>query len=364
MRLAVIAGLLAASIVNLNSPAAAADQPVPRYQHILVIIMENQSFRRMMTGTDTPNLQRLSKTYNLATNFYAEVHPSEANYIAMLGGDTFGIHDDDAFYCKPGDTRRWCDKAASPGYADHTIHERSLVDQLQEHGLTWKGYFEDIPEPGSNEIRWPDPANPAPGRTPMLYAAKHNGFMSFAAVQNDPARASKIVGFDQLERDLRSGNMPAFAHIVPNQCNDMHGISEPNVPADCTKAGSAALIARGDAAVARLVEHIQAASFWSGPDNSAIVITWDEDSKPRDPADRQGCCGFDPASAANFGGGHIPTIVITNHGTRGTADDTFYNHYSLLRTVEQAFGIDEYLKHAAGAADGVRTMGPLFAVSR
>jgi hypothetical protein len=55
--------------------------------------------------------------------------------------------------------------------------------------------------------------------------------------------------------------------------------------------------------------------------------------------------------------------VITNHGPRGVVDDTPYNHYSLLRTTEQAFGIDEYLGHAADARRGVSSMAPLFAVT-
>ena len=60
----------------------------------------------------------------------------------------------------------------------------------------------------------------------------------------------------------------------------------------------------------------------------------------------QGCCGFDPKGLSNFGGGHIATIVITNHGARGVVDPTPYNHYSLLRTTEDALGISEYLNEA------------------
>ena len=76
----------------------------------------------------------------------------------------------------------------------------------------------------------------------------------------------------------------------------------------------------------------------------------------------QGCCGSDKDTAANFGGGHIPTVVITNHGPREGGDDTPYNHYSLLRTTEEALGIDEFLGHANDQALGVKAMSPLFAV--
>ena len=67
---------------------------------------------------------------------------------------------------------------------------------------------------------------------------------------------------------------------------------------------------------------------------------------PREKSDPQGCCGFDPESLANFGGGRIPAIVITNHGPRGVTDSTLYNHHSLLRTTQEAFGIDEYFGRA------------------
>jgi phosphatidylinositol-3-phosphatase len=93
----------------------------------------------------------------------------------------------------------------------------------------------------------------------------------------------------------------------------------------------------------------------------AIVITWDEDSSKSD--GQQGCCGSDPASKANFGGGHIPAIVVTNHGPRHVEDPTPYNHYSLLRSTEDAFGIGEHLGFAAQTGKAVRTMTPLFEVT-
>jgi phospholipase C len=199
----------------------------------------------------------------------------------------------------------------------------------------------------------------------QLYAAKHNAFVNFRRVQQDPARSSKIVDFDTLYRDLATGGMPNYAHIVPNQCNDMHGRDKGvDVPADCRKGDARALIARGDRVIGDLVQRIMASRVWSGAENTAIVITFDENDKDERQGPDQGCCGNDPGSAANAGGGRIPTIVITNHGPRGVVDATPYNHYSLLRTTEAAFGIDEYLGHAAEESRGVVTMARLFAVSR
>jgi hypothetical protein len=308
-----------------------------------------------------PNINRLAHEYGLATQFYAEVHPSEANYIAMLGGDTFGIHDDDAFYCKPQSEDRYCPGSARNGYVDHTVTQRSLIDQLDERGLTWKGYMESIPEPGSGIARWP--AVDKPGEPAELYAVKHNGFMSFRRVQNDPKRSQKVVGFDALYRDLASGAMPNYAHIVPNQCNEMHGRDDgPMTPHDCRKSNTPGLIKRGDKVVGELVGKIMGSSVWRKPENVAIVITFDENGKAERNEGPQGCCGYEPGSSANFGGGRIPTIVITNHGVRNVSDPTPYNHYSLLRTTESAFGFNEYLGHAGDRGAGVVDMAPLFAV--
>jgi len=350
------------------APRAAADAaavPMPRYSHIFVIVEENKGYAQIIgPAAVAPNMQRLARSYGLASEFYAEVHPSEGNYLAMLGGDTFGIHDDDAFYCKPGMHDRWCPKSARAGYVDHTVRAPSLMDQLQARHLSWKGYMESIPEPGSLVARWPNAQQPAAGLPQELYAVKHNGFMSFEKVQQDPQRAEHIVGFDQLYRDLASGQLPNYAHIVPNQCNDMHGRKDgPDVPPDCRGDNVAGLIARGDRVLGELVRRIMDSRVWNAEDNVAIVITFDENEKEERTGGDQGCCGYQPDSAANFGGGRIPTVIVTNHGPRGIVDPRPYNHYSLLRTTEAAFGIDHYLGHAADEQAGVYTMTPLFAVA-
>lgn len=361
--------LILAALCALLPPTAQAVErpPMPHYEHIFVIVAENKGFDQLMGHPDwTPNLHRLSARYGTATQFYAESHPSEPNYVAMVGGDTFGIRDDDAYYCKPGMKDEFCAASQRPDYAEHTIHAKSLADQLTEHHLTWKGYFEDLPAPGSLVPRWPSDKDPAEGKPNALYAAKHNGFVNFASVNGAPeaVRRQSFVDFHQLDADLASDAMPNYAHIVPNQCNDMHGMGNgKNVPADCNERGNpVGLIKRGDAMIGMLVDKIMVSPVWRAPGNSAIVVTFDENDGSERDAGVQGCCGYDPASRANYGGGRIPTLVITNHGQGSVSDPTPYNHYSLLRTTEAAFGITEYLGHAAEEDNGVTTMSPLFAV--
>jgi phosphatidylinositol-3-phosphatase len=361
-----VVALAAAPLAARGAQVRPADLEMPRYAHILVIIAENKSFAQIIgPGTRAPNINRLSREYGYASEFYAEVHPSEGNYVAMLGGDTFGIHDDDAFYCKPGERDPYCPNSAQAGYKDHTVTARSLMDQLQDKGLSWKAYMQSLPAPGSLAVRWPAPDRPVTGLPAELYAVKHNGFLNFQRIQQDPERATRLVDFEQLYRDLAAGQLPNYAHIVPNQCDDMHGCEPgPNTPENCRDSNSVGLIERGDRVIADLVQRIMDSAIWSAPEHTAIVITFDENDQDERHAADQGCCGFRAESTANFGGGHIPTIVITNHGPRKLVDATRYNHYSLLRTTEAAFGIGEFLRHAGDERAGVVTMTALFAVSR
>lgn len=327
---------------------------VPRFQHIFVIVEENKSASHVVGSVDAPHLTGLAHRFGLATNFYAETHPSEPNYVAMIGGYTYGIQDDDAYYCHPADTRANCDHASTNGYADHTIHAPDLGTQLLGRRLRWKNYNESIPGPGSLAVSGRDPDDPG---GPPVYASKHSGFINFDDVQRSPQRAQELVGFRELYEDLRSNSLPAFALIVPNLCNDMHGMGRAS-PADCQFQNSPALIHRGDDHAQMLVDAITATRSWRSSDRDAIVVTFDED----DGQGKEGCCGVDPRDPANAGGGRVATIVITNHGPRGMVDATPYSHYSLLRTIEDAFGITTHLRQAN--AVGVQSMVRLFSDRR
>ncbi|MDZ8050851.1 MAG: alkaline phosphatase family protein [Aulosira sp. ZfuVER01] len=329
----------------LASTPTPEDKAIPKYDHIFVIVEENKSYDQIIGNPNAPIINQLAKTYGLAKNFYGVVHLSEANYIAMLGGSTFGIHDDDAFYCQAGNSDKFCYNSRQPGYASHTITSQSLIDQLEKKGLTWKGYFEDIPFPGSKVVV-------APSVKRALYAVKHNGFLNFKKVQDDPKLSSKIVEINQLTTDLKSDKVPNYSHIIFNQCHEMHGLEEcPNLQN---------LIKTADGMIDKVVKQITTSKLWAESGNNAIIITWDEDNNPLNKTASQGCCGYEPKSQANFGGGHIATIVITNHGSRGVVDNTPYNHYSLLRTTEDAFGIYEYLNLAGDTSKGVKPMTALF----
>lgn len=288
-----LAAITAALLLNGLGPAE-----VPRYDHVFVIVDENKDVRSILGGRSAPEMNAMANAYGVATHYDAVAHPSEPNYVALVGGSTFGIRDDASF-------------------VKNAVDAPNLATQLGAAHLSWKGYYEDIPAPGSLAV------------SSGLYASKHSGFLNFLDVQRDPQRAEHLVGFDQLERDAAAGTLPNFALIVPNLCNDMHGVMSLTVPSDCLTMRSGALIARGDAAFKRIVDTLMQSSAWKSAKNVAIVLTFDEN---------------DGSGSEN----RVAAIVMTNHGPRRRSDDTPYTHYSLLRTVEAALGLS-YLGNARTA---------------
>jgi phosphatidylinositol-3-phosphatase len=309
----------ALSAAPLSKEARPADLAIPRYDRVFVIVEENHSYASIVDAKEAPNLTALAKTYGNATRFYAETHPSEPNYVALFSGSTYGITNDASFTI-------------------NSIDAPNLSTQLEARGLTWGGYFGGY-----------DAAKPMATYTAEDYASKHNPFMNFTTLRSKAGFTAHLHGLEALSTDLRAGSVPNFAFVVPGQCDDMHGVGGKCKDGE-TNVGHADEVAKN------IVDTIQHSKYWNSAQNVAIVVTWDENDGFHRFSGPQGCCGTLP------GGGQIPTIVITNHGARGLVDDTPYNHYSLLRTLEDAFGIYVYLGNAGNWAGGIRPMSRLFAV--
>ncbi len=348
MRLAV-GTLVAVAVAGMAAPAGASATPleskIQPYQHIVEIMMENQSYGTIIGSSQAPNINALANEYGLATNYFGATHPSEPNYVASIGGSFFGIQDDNQFYCTP--ELASTDSMCTGTTVDHTVSAPSLADQLTAAGKTWRGYFQSLPAivgpvissgPNANgpyTFKYPSASN-------ALYASKHNPFVNFTGTQG---ALENMVPDTQLASDLASGNIANYSLIVPNQCNDMHGTG------GCDP--TTTLIQAGDNYVGATVAAITSAPFWSRG-NNAIVITWDEDDFSDEGQPGTGCCGADP------GGGHVVTIVIrSRRGASGAhvVDGTPYNHYSLLQTMEVAFRVG-CLQHACDSV--VPAMTPLF----
>jgi hypothetical protein len=327
------------------SSASGRDSQIPRYQHVVEIMMENTSYGTIIGNPLAPNLNALANQYGLATNYFGVTHPSEPNYLTAVGGSYFGVQDDNQFYCTPA--MATTDPNCTGTTVNHTVSALSIADQLTAAGKTWKGYFQSLPAVVGPVVKIGPGANgpytfKSPSNSIALYASKHNPFVNFTGTQDALAN---MVPDTQLATDLAGGRLANYSLVVPNQCNDMHGTG------GC---GTTSLITLGDSYVAATVNQVMSSHVWK-EGNNAIVITWDEDDFSDQGQLGTGCCG------ANPGGGHVATIVIRNHGNLAhIVDNTAYNHYALLRTMEAAFGLT-CLAHACDSV--VPTMSPLFVES-
>jgi acid phosphatase len=218
------------TVQSTPSPVTALGAGPPA--HIAVIVMENEEFRDIIGSRQTPFINALARRYALVRSMYAITHPSLPNYLALTGGDTFGIDSD-------------CTDCRVPSAT-------SLADQLSAAGLAWKAYMEGIPHPCYR------------GASAGVYAKKHDPFMYYGRVAQNAAQCAHVVPLTELSGDERAHAMPRLAWITPNLCHDMH---------DCAPV-------QGDAFLAQLVPPLLAAL---GP-RGLLILTWDEGTTD------DGCC--------------------------------------------------------------------------
>lgn len=287
-------------------------------------MLENHAYEEIIGNPTAPHINDLAQTYGLATSEWGVAHPSEPNYVASVGGSTFGIQDDNSWKS-----------------AGHTLNAPYLGSQLEQVGRSWKTYQQALPS--DNAAKQHD-AYAADGS--QLYATKHNPFLNFLGHYPQSqwaAELDKMVPDTQLATDLQANTVPDFAYIVPDQCHDMHGTTS------CQS--NDGLIAAGDQYVNMVVRQILAAQVWQHG-NNAIIVTWDEN----DYSSTHGVPGI--ASE----GGHVATIVITNNGPRHVQYGASANHYALLRAIQEAFHL-ECLQNSCPATGHVEPMTPLFSTT-
>jgi phospholipase C len=303
--------------------------------------MENHAANQIFGNTaDAPYLNQLAAAYGIATNYFGVTHPSLPNYLAAISGDFQGIWDD----C-PADATVTCapqtfgssltsNEVASASNRPHMFNSQTIVDQLEAHHMTWKAYMQSMPSPGFT------------GASYGAYAQKHDPFMYFTDIRNNASRIERIVPFTQFNQDVQSGNVPNFAWISPDECNDMHGT--PNC------ASYDGLISLGDTFVRTIVQNITQSSAWK--EGSAIVIVWDEND-----TGASGCCKSPTGvNGVTLGGADVPIIVMTSNGPRHIVlNTTSYNHYSLLATIERIWNLG-CLANTCGFSDAA-LMTKLFA---
>src|SRR6266516_575995 len=163
--------------------------PAPPAGHLVIVVEENSDYSDVIGNTTMPYLNGLAQQYALATQYYADTHPSIGNYFELATGQIL-TNDDGSSTIENVD---------------------NIVRELVAAGKTWKSYAEDLPSVGYT------------GGDVGNYARKHNVFALLSDVANDPSgHACNIVPFTQFAIDLTNGTLPSFSNIVPNLCNDSH----------------------------------------------------------------------------------------------------------------------------------------------
>jgi phospholipase C len=277
-----------------SAPTGSGREAVPAFSHLFVVVMENEERPSVLA---VPTIAALAKRYASADAWYAVSHPSLPNYLAMVSGSTWGVTSD----CTT------CDQTGP-----------DLGAQLSAAGITWGAYMENMPGPCFTGPQSPD----------GLYAEKHDPFVYFAGVRDVAGVCAHVQPLTSLTPLLSSTaaarDVPRFVWVTPNLCDDGH---------NCSAATSGTWLAG-------FVATVTASPAWT--DGGALVVTWDEGATDD---------GIDPATgtlSSTGGGGNVLTLVIAPHVPAGLVVHTRFDHYSLLRTIEDAFG----LPLLGAAADG------------
>lgn len=179
-----------------GSSGVAVSQPVissgtiPQTNHVYVVVEENHNYTDAVANM--PYMMSLANQWGLATQFYANTHPSIGNYFFMICGQI--ITNNDSF--------------------STIVTADNIIRRINSAGKTWKSYAENLPSPGYL------------GGDTGLYARKHNTIALLSDVANDPTgQAMNIVPFTQFATDLANNTLPNFSFIAPNLCNDAHDCS-------------------------------------------------------------------------------------------------------------------------------------------
>lgn len=250
------------------SATGTAIAPVRAYDHIVVIVLENQSFESVNRNPQAAYLNSLAAQNAYAKAYSGVSHPSLPNYLALTGGSTFGITSDctGCFVAGP-----------------------SVANSVEAAGLTWRAYNESMPSPCFAGDAYP-------------YVQKHDPFYYYDSIRQSPSRCSNIVPLTALGSDFASAaTTPAFSLVTPNMCNDGH---------DCS-------LATTDGWLAKFVPSLMSSpGFTTG--RSLLVVTYDE---------------------GESGSDRVLTVFAGRGVKAGFTSANQYNHYSLLRTVEDSLGL-------------------------
>lgn len=341
---------------DTDGPAPVGAAPTPDSAadlapHVFVIVLENTIYDEAF-GADAESsylAQELPAMGMLLTQYYGTAHPSLPNYIAMVSGqapnaDTEGNCYDYTDFVQTG-TGEYGQALGSGCVYPTSVP--MIGDQLTAAGLTWRAYGEDMaarPDEAPTACRHPVLGQPDPDqhqRPGDAFATRHMPFLYFHSVIDSPDCAERVVDLGRLEGDLAAlSTTPNLVFVVPDLCNDAHDET-------CRDGGPGGLAA-ADAFLRTWVPRLTAAPAFA--ENGLLVVVFDEAPAG---ADASGCCGelqgpnqTEPAGKTGPGGGRTGAVLVSPLIAPGSVNDTPYNHFSLLCSVEDLWGL-EHLGFAA-----------------
>jgi hypothetical protein len=317
-------------------------RPESSIEHVFVIVLENKGYdTTFRTGTEAPYLaDTLTKRGAFLRQYYGIGHFSLDNYIAMVSGiaPTQQTQADCFHYDEFVETGIAPDGQPIGNGCVYPAHVQTIANQLAATHRTWRGYMEDMGNDPSREatrcghavIGQVDPTERAALNDE--YAAKHDPFVYFHAIIDSSSCRENVVPLTQLATDLRSASStPNYVFIAPNLCHDGH--DKP-----CVNGEPGALIS-ADAFLRQWVPVITGSPAFRA--SGLLIVTFDEAID----LDATACCNepTGPNTAKpgfnGPGGGRIGAVLLSPFIAPGTISDVPYNHYSMLRSVEDIFGL-------------------------
>src|SRR3989454_10936042 len=163
-----------------------AGTPPPRFGHVFILAEENHDYADVIGNPAMPYLNRLAKEYGLATQYYANTHPSIGNYFMLTVGDTVTNNND----------------------FSGLVTDDNIVRQLLAAGKTWKSYAEDLPSIGYT------------GDGPGLYARRHNPLSYLSDVVNDSGQRQRLPPVSQPALDVANPTAPHYRFHLPKHYHD------------------------------------------------------------------------------------------------------------------------------------------------
>jgi formylglycine-generating enzyme required for sulfatase activity len=335
----------ALSLVLVQAAAARAGadiglEGIPHFDHVVVLTLENEDAGTTFGPTSPAHyLNGLRAEGTFLPQYFATSHVSLGNYVTMMSG--LPANPSTTSDCLTVSLYNCVQTVTAESPVQGPVH---LGDQLDPAGFSWAGYMDMDPRiPQDDCFHAPyDPMNPAPdgyqgnSQNPpgYDYADRHNPWIYFANVVGDDARCrAHVHPYSRLAGDLAANALPAFSFITPDTCHDGHDNPCSNGSPGGLVSADAWLAAEVPALLAYLRSH-----------NGLLIINFDEGNPAN--AGQETCTACAGAGA----GGRTGAVLVGRGVPAGAVVNTAYDHASLLRTIEDSFGIAGHLSLAGNAA--------------